>query len=241
MNLEFFFLLAAGVFIAYSNGANDVSKGIATLVGSGITDYKRAILWGTVWTGIGGLAGALLAGAMIETFGSGLLAEGTVPTLAAALATIAGAGLWVALATRSGLPVSTTLTIPWCTYTDPEIAHVGMYEAQARAKGIAVDTFQVPMSEVDRAIADGEEDGFVKIHVKKGTDQILGATIIAPHAGEMINEITLAIVRKIGLGSIANVIHPYPTQAEAIKKVADSYQRTRLTPFVKGLLKRWLH
>jgi len=135
----------------------------------------------------------------------------------------------------------TTLTIPWCTYTDPEIAHVGMYEAEARAKGIPVDTFHVPMNEVDRAIADGEEEGFVKIHVRKGTDQILGATIVARHAGEMISEITLAIVHKIGLGGITNVIHPYPTQAEAIKKVADSYNRTRLTPFVKGLLRRWLN
>ena len=135
----------------------------------------------------------------------------------------------------------TTLTIPWCTYTDPEIAHVGMYEAEARAKGIAVDTFQIPMSEVDRAIADGEEEGFVKIHVRKGADRILGATIVARHAGEMISEITLAMVHGIGLGSITNVIHPYPTQAEAIKKVADSYNRTRLTPFVKGLLSRWLN
>ena len=135
----------------------------------------------------------------------------------------------------------TTLTIPWCTYTDPEIAHVGIYEAEARAKGIPVDTFQIPMSEVDRAIADGEEEGFVKIHVRKGTDQILGATIVARHAGEMISEITLAVVHGIGLGSITNVIHPYPTQAEAIKKAADSYNRTRLTPFVKALLSRWLN
>ena len=135
----------------------------------------------------------------------------------------------------------TTLTIPWCTYTDPEIAHVGMYEAEARVKGIAVDTFHVPLSEVDRAIADGEEEGFVKIHVKKGTDQILGATIVARHAGEMMNEISLAIVHKIGLRGIASVIHPYPTQAEAIRKAADSYNRTRLTPFVKALLSRWLN
>ncbi|MBI2841394.1 MAG: mercuric reductase [Acidobacteria bacterium] len=135
----------------------------------------------------------------------------------------------------------TTLTIPWCTYTDPEIAHVGIYEAQARAKGIAVDTFKIPMDEVDRAIADGEEEGFVKIHVKKGTDRILGATIVARHAGEMISEITQAIVHGIGMGGIANVIHPYPTQAEAIKRAADSYNRTRITPFVKGLLRRWLN
>lgn len=139
-----------------------------------------------------------------------------------------------------GRKKASALTIPWCTYTEPEIAHVGLYEYQAKEKGIALDTFQIPMSSVDRAIADGEEEGFVKIHVKKGTDQILGATIVARHAGEMISEITLAMIGKIGLGMIANVIHPYPTQAEAIKKAADAYNRTRLTPFVKRLFERWL-
>lgn len=132
------------------------------------------------------------------------------------------------------------LTIPWCTYTDPEIAHVGMYERDAREKGIPVDTFLRPLSDVDRAIADGEEEGFVKIHVKKGTGNILGATIVARHAGEMLNEITLAIVGGIGLGTLANVIHPYPTQAEAIKQAADAYNRTRLTPILKGVFTRWL-
>jgi pyruvate/2-oxoglutarate dehydrogenase complex dihydrolipoamide dehydrogenase (E3) component len=132
------------------------------------------------------------------------------------------------------------LTIPWCTYTDPEIAHVGLYERDAAARGIAVDTFVRPMSEVDRAVAEGEEEGFVKIHVRKGTDQILGATIVARHAGEMISELTLAIVGKIGLGKVAAVIHPYPTQAEAIRQLGDAYNRTRLTPLVKGLFRRWL-
>jgi pyruvate/2-oxoglutarate dehydrogenase complex dihydrolipoamide dehydrogenase (E3) component len=132
------------------------------------------------------------------------------------------------------------LVMPWCTYTDPEIAHVGMYERDATQRGIAVDTFIMPLREVDRAVADGDEDGFAKIHVKQGTDQILGATVVARHAGEMINEITLAIVGKIGLGTIANVIHPYPTQAEAIRKLGDAYNRTRLTPFVKRLFQRWL-
>ena len=138
-----------------------------------------------------------------------------------------------------GRKKQSALTIPWCTYTDPEIAHVGMYERDAQEKGIAVDTFLKPLNEVDRAIADGEEEGFVKIHVKKGTDKILGATIVARHAGEMISEITLAIVGNLGLGTLANVIHPYPTQAEAIKQAADAYNRTRLTPFVKGLFSRW--
>ena len=139
-----------------------------------------------------------------------------------------------------GRKQQSTLTIPWCTYTDPEIAHVGMYERDAQEKGIAVDTFIRPLNDVDRAIADGEEEGFVKIHVRKGTDKILGATIVARHAGEMLSEITLAIVGNLGLGTLANVIHTYPTQAEAIKQVADAYNRTRLTPFIKGLFTRWL-
>ena len=139
-----------------------------------------------------------------------------------------------------GRKKQSVLTIPWCTYTDPEIAHVGMYERDAQERGIAVDTFIRPLNDVDRAIADGEEEGFVKIHVRKGTDEILGATIVARHAGEMLSEITLAMVGHFGLGTLSNVIHPYPTQAEAIKQVADAYNRTRLTPFIKGLFTRWL-
>ena len=132
------------------------------------------------------------------------------------------------------------LTIPWCTYTDPEIAHVGLYVRQARERDIPVKTFTIPMHDVDRAIADDEEAGFVKIHVKERTDRILGATIVARHAGEMINEITLAMVAGIGLRTLARVIHAYPTQAEAIKKAADAYNRTRLTPTLQSLLRRWL-
>ena len=115
---------------------------------------------------------------------------------------------------------------------------MGLYERDAAKQGIAVDTFVRHLSDVDRAIADGEEEGFVKVHVEKGKDRILGATIVAAHAGDMISEITLAMVGDMGLGRIAGVIHPYPTQAEAIKQVADAYNRTRLTPFVKNLFTR---
>lgn len=134
-----------------------------------------------------------------------------------------------------GRKKTSALAIPWCTYTDPEIAHVGMYEADAESAGIQVDTFTIPMADVDRAIAEGETEGMVRIHVKKGTDKILGATIVARHAGEMISEITVAMRAKLGLGAIASVIHPYPTQAEAIRKAADAYNRTKLTPGVKRL------
>lgn len=132
------------------------------------------------------------------------------------------------------------LTIPWCTYTDPEVARVGLGDRELQAQGIDVDTFLIPFTKVDRAIIDGEEEGFVKIHVKKGSDKILGATIVARHAGDMIGEITLAMVNNIGLGKIASVIHPYPTQSEAIRKAGDAYNRTRLTPFVKNLFNKWL-
>jgi pyruvate/2-oxoglutarate dehydrogenase complex dihydrolipoamide dehydrogenase (E3) component len=132
------------------------------------------------------------------------------------------------------------LVVPSCTYTDPEVAHVGLDEAQAQARGIAVRTFVQELHEVDRAVLDGETDGFVKVHVRAGTDTILGATIVARHAGEMLPELTLAITRGIGLSALASVIHTYPTQAEAIRRLGDAYQRTRLTPRVKRLFARWL-
>jgi pyruvate/2-oxoglutarate dehydrogenase complex dihydrolipoamide dehydrogenase (E3) component len=126
------------------------------------------------------------------------------------------------------------LTIPWCTYTDPEIAHVGLYVREARDRDIPVRTFTIPMQDVHRAIADGEETGFVKIHLQERSDRILGATIVARHAGEMINEITLAIVARIGLKTLARVIHAYPTQAEGIKKAADAYVGSLTKPTIKS-------
>jgi pyruvate/2-oxoglutarate dehydrogenase complex dihydrolipoamide dehydrogenase (E3) component len=122
------------------------------------------------------------------------------------------------------------LTIPWCTYTDPEIAHVGLYVSEARSHSIPVKTVTVLMHDTDRAMIDGQEEGFVKIHLREGTDEILGATIVASHAGEMINEITLAIDAHIGLSVLATVIHAYPTQASAIRRVADAFAKSRLKP-----------
>jgi pyruvate/2-oxoglutarate dehydrogenase complex dihydrolipoamide dehydrogenase (E3) component len=135
---------------------------------------------------------------------------------------------------------ASALIVPWCTYTDPEIAHVGLSERDARERGIAIDTFVQELDDVDRAVLDGEAEGFVKIHVRRGKDTIMGATIVARHAGEMLPELTLAMTRGVGLGAIARVIHPYPTQAEAIRKLGDAYNRTRLTPLVKAVFERWL-
>jgi mercury(II) reductase len=133
-----------------------------------------------------------------------------------------------------------SLVMPWCTYTDPEIAHVGLYAHQAQERGIEVDTFQVPLERVNRAFLDGEDEGFVKLHVRRGSDRIVGATVVAAHAGDMISELTLAIVGKLGLGTLASVIHPYPTQAEGLKAAANAYMRTRLTPRVKRVFESWL-
>ena len=113
-------------------------------------------------------------------------------------------------------------------------------KAEAKAQGVGVQTFTEPMAHVDRAVLDGDTDGFIKVHVRAGSDRIIGATVVARHAGEMISELTLAMVGGLGLRTLARTIHPYPTQAEAIKRVADAYNRTRLTPFVKGLFQRWL-
>lgn len=135
---------------------------------------------------------------------------------------------------------SSALVIPWCTYTSPELAHVGISERQAKDDGLAVDTLVQELRDVDRALLDGEEKGFVKVHVKKGTDRIVGATIVARHAGDLISEITLAMTHGLGLKKIGNTIHPYPTQAEAIRKLGDQFNRTRLTPFVKSLTQKWL-
>ena len=131
------------------------------------------------------------------------------------------------------------LIVPWCTYTDPEVAHVGLYDYEAEQAGMTVDTFVQPIGGTDRGRTDGDADGFVKVHVKRGSDRIVGATIVARHAGELISEITVAMAGGVGLKQLATVIHPYPTQAEAIKKVADAYNRTRLTPAVQHLFRWW--
>ena len=131
-------------------------------------------------------------------------------------------------------------TVPWCTYTDPEIAHVGMYVTEARRKNIPVKTFTVLMHEVDRAIADGEEEGFVKVHVLEGTGKILGATVVASHAGDLINEISLAMSAGLSLDALARVNQPYPTQSQAIKMAAAACAQTRRGPVRAWLTKKWL-
>ncbi len=139
-----------------------------------------------------------------------------------------------------GRAKNSALVVPWSIYTDPEIAHVGLDEAEAQARGHKTTTFTQPLEEVDRAILDGEARGYARIVVEQGTDRILGATVVARHAGEMISEVTALMVAGKGLATLAKVIHPYPTQAEALKRLGDAYSRTRLTPRVARWMARWL-
>jgi pyruvate/2-oxoglutarate dehydrogenase complex dihydrolipoamide dehydrogenase (E3) component len=125
------------------------------------------------------------------------------------------------------------LVMPWCTYTSPEVAHVGMYEEEARSAGHAVDTLTLRLEDVDRAILDDETEGFFRVHLERGTDRILGATLVAEHAGDMISEIAVAMVNGVGLGGIGRTIHPYPTQADVFRRTADAWRRGKLTPRVR--------
>jgi pyruvate/2-oxoglutarate dehydrogenase complex dihydrolipoamide dehydrogenase (E3) component len=127
------------------------------------------------------------------------------------------------------------LLVPWATYTDPEVAHVGLYEKDLSDRNIAFSTVTREFKDVDRSIVDGQAKGFVKILLAKGKDKILGATIVGDHAGDLISEISVAIQGGMGLGRLAGVIHPYPTTAEAIRQCGDAYNRERLTPTVKGI------
>jgi pyruvate/2-oxoglutarate dehydrogenase complex dihydrolipoamide dehydrogenase (E3) component len=129
------------------------------------------------------------------------------------------------------------LIMPWCTYTDPELAHVGLSARDAEARGIALDTFQAPLGGNDRARADGDDAGFLKVHVHRGTDRIAGATLVARHAGEGIAPLATAMAGGIGLGKLVDLILPYPTQTELLKTVAGAYTRTRLTPLAARVLR----
>jgi len=131
-------------------------------------------------------------------------------------------------------------TVPWCTYLDPEVARVGLNETEAKERGVAYDLFTSQLAELDRAVVEDETSGFVKVLTARGTDRILGVTLVAAHAGDLIHAFVLAMRCGIGLGKISGVIHAYPTFAELARKTGDSFQKTRLTPFAKKLF-RWLY
>jgi pyruvate/2-oxoglutarate dehydrogenase complex dihydrolipoamide dehydrogenase (E3) component len=129
--------------------------------------------------------------------------------------------------------------LPRVTYTDPEVASVGLTEADAREKGIAYDITRYDLDDLDRAIADGEGHGFVKILTVPGKDRILGATIVGSHAGEIIAELVLAMKHNMGLKKIMQAVHSYPTWAEANKYAAGQYGLARQPEGLQRLAKRW--
>ena len=131
------------------------------------------------------------------------------------------------------------LVVPRCTYTAPEVAHVGLDRQEAEQRGIAVDLVDVALEENHRALLDGEEEGFLRVLLQKGSDRVLGATVVAAHAGDLIAPLTLAVTHRLGLAKFAGTILPYPTQAEVLKKAANQWRRTRLSPTVQGLFARW--
>jgi pyruvate/2-oxoglutarate dehydrogenase complex dihydrolipoamide dehydrogenase (E3) component len=130
--------------------------------------------------------------------------------------------------------------VPWCTYTDPEVAHVGLGEKEAKQKNVDCDLFVVRLEDLDRAVVESEDAGFVKVLTARGSDKVLGATMVGPHAGDLLHEFVLAMKAGIGLGTIASTIHAYPTFAELARKAADKYNRTRLTPRTKKVFS-WLY
>jgi len=132
---------------------------------------------------------------------------------------------------------ASAMVIPWVTFTDPEVAHVGVAEADVARSGGRLKTISVPLSEVDRAVVDDETDGFVRVHHQQG--RIRGCTIVAPHAGEMIAEVAYAMTHDGTLAALSSTIHPYPTRAEALRKAGDMYRRQSLTPRVRRWLERY--
>ena len=129
--------------------------------------------------------------------------------------------------------------LPWCTYTSPEVARVGLIEAEAQARGLPFEVWRQPLREVDRAVLESEEEGFVKVLSAGGSDRILGVTVVAERAGDLLHEYVLAMKAGVGLGRLSTTIHAYPTLAEAARKVGDAYQRTRLTPRTRRMLSWW--
>jgi pyruvate/2-oxoglutarate dehydrogenase complex dihydrolipoamide dehydrogenase (E3) component len=130
--------------------------------------------------------------------------------------------------------------VPWVTYTDPEVAHVGLSEAEATEKGIACTSFRFDWDELDRAITDNETEGFIKVLTEKDSDKILGATVVGVHAGEVLHEVLVAAKHGIGLSKLSGTIHAYPTLSSSVQRVADQYRRSKLTPRIAAVFE-WLY
>lgn len=131
------------------------------------------------------------------------------------------------------------LMIPWVTYTDPEVAHVGLTEAHLRNMHGRAKTFTLQFADNDRALTEGDTVGFARVAVDSRSGRILGATIVSRHAGEMIGELVLAVQKRMKLSELSSVIHPYPTQSEVIKRLGDEFMRSRLKAWVQRPLKKF--
>lgn len=139
-----------------------------------------------------------------------------------------------------GAKKTSTLVMPWATYTSPEIAHVGMTASQAAEKGDEVITYTAQMSEIDRAVLEEETDGFARVHVMRSSGRLLGATMVSSHAGESISEMALAITSGLKMSDIGATIHPYPTQAEIWKRLANAHLKESFTPRIAKIFKVFL-
>ena len=133
-----------------------------------------------------------------------------------------------------------SLTVPWCTFTDPELAHVGLLEHQARQQGLRTNMIDLPFNRADRSLLESQTEGFLRVVLEGKSDRILGATIVGQGAGDIISIFTLAMTARLGLKQIGQTVMPYPTRSELLKRAADAYNRTRLTPNAQRWLTRWL-
>jgi len=128
------------------------------------------------------------------------------------------------------------LAIPWCTFTDPEVAHVGVDSREAQSDP-GIDEISMDFEHIDRAVLDDEKNGFAKIFFQRRSGQIVGGTIVARHAGEMIGELVVAVQKKMKVGHLAQVIHPYPTQSDVLRQIGNAYQRERFTPTLQKVFR----
>jgi pyruvate/2-oxoglutarate dehydrogenase complex dihydrolipoamide dehydrogenase (E3) component len=131
-----------------------------------------------------------------------------------------------------------SLPLPWCTFTEPEIAHVGKYEHELQSEGVEYQTFTRQFSTLDRAICESVKKGFIKVHVKKGGKEILGATAVGGPAGDMISQFTMAMENSLDISQVGAAVAMYPSYGDGIKSLTDQWRRTQLTPFASKVLKK---
>jgi pyruvate/2-oxoglutarate dehydrogenase complex dihydrolipoamide dehydrogenase (E3) component len=133
-----------------------------------------------------------------------------------------------------------SLVVPSCIFTTPEVAHVGINARQAAETQIPVHTSETPMKDVDRSSIDLHTSGFAKIYLYEGLDHILGATVVGQDAGEIIGDVAMAMNARLGLAWLADIIPPYPTRSEVIKKAAAKFCSSLCSSLYKRAIRGWL-